>query len=205
MPASPYDQALASLVAGGVNIASDTLKAMITTSAYTPDPQAHNFKSDVTNEASGTGYTAGGATLGSKTVTLTVANSWGTSRANSTAYALGDIVRPATGNGFLYQAVVAGTSGGSVPTYPTVVGQTVVDGGVTWVCKGRSVLVFDFADPSWGSSTITGRTVVVYKDTGTASTSPLLGYDSAGSDVVSSSGTWTYQVHANGFLVLFMD
>lgn len=151
------------------------------------------------------GYTAGGATLASKTATLTVANSWGTSRANSTAYALGDVVRPATGNGYLYQAVAAGTSAGTIPTYPTVVGQSVTDGSVTWVCKGRAVLALDAADPAWSSSTITARTVVIYKSTGTDATSPLIAYDSAGADVSSTAGTWTYQVNAAGFALFFLD
>lgn len=49
----------------------DTIKAMATTSAYTPDQDVHDYKDDVTNEAAGTGYTAGGATLGTKTLTYT--------------------------------------------------------------------------------------------------------------------------------------
>lgn len=46
-----------------------TLKAMLCTSGYTPNQNTHRYKSDITNEVSGTGYTAGGATLGSVTVT----------------------------------------------------------------------------------------------------------------------------------------
>lgn len=49
----------------------DTIKAMATTSAYTPDQDAHDYKDDITNEAAGAGYTAGGATLGTKTLTYT--------------------------------------------------------------------------------------------------------------------------------------
>lgn len=205
MPASLYGPAYQSLLAAEINFAADTIKAMLCTSSYTPDPLTHRYKSSVTNEVTGTGYTAGGATLASKTVTLTVANSWTIQRANSTAYALGDIVRPATGNGYVYQAVVAGTSGASIPTYPTVVGQTVTDGGVTWVCKGRAVLAIDCADPAWASSTITARTVVIYKSTGSDATSPLIAYDSAAADVSSTAGTWTYQVNALGFALFVLD
>jgi len=204
MAASLYPAIYTHLTGGSIVFASDTIKAAITTSAYTP-ALTDDFFNDVTNEVVGTGYTAGGATLASKTATLTAANSWGTSRANSTAYNLGDVVRPATGNGYLYQAVVAGTSGGSIPTYPTVVGQTVADGGVTWVCKGRYVMALDAADPSWPSSTITGRTVVIYKSTGTGSTSPLICYDTAAADVSSTNGTWTYQIATNGYALFFMD
>jgi hypothetical protein len=42
---------------------------MLVTSAYTPDQDAHTKRSDVTNEVSGTGYTAGGATITGSTVT----------------------------------------------------------------------------------------------------------------------------------------
>lgn len=50
---------------------SDTIKVMLTTSSYTPDQDTHDYKDDVTNEVSGTGYSAGGATLANKTVTYT--------------------------------------------------------------------------------------------------------------------------------------
>ena len=47
---------------------ADTIKVALTTSSYTPN-KAHNTFSQITNEVSGTGYTAGGATLGSAAVT----------------------------------------------------------------------------------------------------------------------------------------
>lgn len=203
MTAGIYGPVYESLFGAEINFGSDTCKAMLCSSSYNPDATAHRYKSSVTNEIAGAGYTAGGVTLTSKTVTRTVANSWATSRANSTAYAVGDIVRPASANGYVYQAVVAGTSAGSIPTYPTVVGQSVTDGGVTWVCKGRVVVVIDFADPSWASSTLTGRVVVIYKSTGTDSTSPLIAFDVLAADVTSTNGTWTYQVAANGIAIFF--
>jgi hypothetical protein len=58
------------------------------------------------------------------------------SRANNTLYGAGDVVRPATANGWLYQATTSGTSGGSVPSFPTIYGDTVADGGVTWRAIG---------------------------------------------------------------------
>lgn len=54
-----------------IDLLDDTIKVMLTTSAYTPDQDVHDYKDDVTNEITGTGYTAGGATLGSKTLTYT--------------------------------------------------------------------------------------------------------------------------------------
>lgn len=50
----------------------------------------------------------------------------------STAYVVGDKVVPNPRNGFYYTVTVAGTSGSTQPTFPTVVGNTVVDGTVTW-------------------------------------------------------------------------
>ena len=52
---------------------SDTIKVMLCTSAYTPNQDTHIYKSSVTNEVTGTGYTAGGATLASKTITYDTA------------------------------------------------------------------------------------------------------------------------------------
>jgi hypothetical protein len=40
-----------------------TIKCGLTTSTYTPNQDTHHFWSDITNEVSGTGYTAGGTTL----------------------------------------------------------------------------------------------------------------------------------------------
>lgn len=53
----------------------------------------------------------------------------------STAYALNDLVLPTTPPGaapLLYKATVAGTSGAAQPVWPTTLGATVVNGGVTW-------------------------------------------------------------------------
>lgn len=69
-----YGKFLSSLGNKEVDLDSDTLKVMLCTSSYTPDQDADQYKSAVTNEITGTGYTAGGATLGSVTVTYTGAS-----------------------------------------------------------------------------------------------------------------------------------
>src|SRR5437868_5460236 len=92
-----YGLALQSMLSGEINYAADTIRVMATTSAYAPNLDTHRYKSSVTNEVVGTGYTARGVALTSKTITYTAANSWATARANSTAYAVGDIVRPTAG------------------------------------------------------------------------------------------------------------
>lgn len=180
---------------------TDTIKAMLTTSSYAENLDTHETKADVTNEVVGTGYTAGGATLASKTITYTAADSWGTARANSTAYAVGDVVRPATPNGHLYRCIIAGTSGGSPPTFPTVSGNTVADGTVTWAEIGRGITQVDAADTTWPGSTITARKAVVYRSTGTDSTSPLFVLQDFGADVSTTAGTFQITWHALGLWV----
>lgn len=48
------------------------------------------------------------------------------------AYVVGDTVTSTTSVGYLYTCAVAGTSGGSEPTWPTTLNDTVADGTVTW-------------------------------------------------------------------------
>jgi hypothetical protein len=71
-------------------------------------------------------------------VTLSVkyGNAWVTND-----YDAGDIVVPTTANDYRYRCTVAGTAGGVEPVWPTVVGTTIVDGGVTWICEGSDVVV----------------------------------------------------------------
>lgn len=150
-----------------ISLSADTFKMMLMSGSYTPNLDTDDTKAGiVANELSTAGgYTAGGATLGSVALTLIAANSWAVSRANSTAYALGDIVRPASGNGHLYRCVTAGTSAGSLPTYPTVSGMTVTDGSVVWAECGTAALQWDAADVSWSSATFTARYAPIYDDT----------------------------------------
>lgn len=63
-----YGPALLSLANKEIDFDSDGLKAMVCTSAYTPNLDTHRYKSSVTGEVASAGYTAGGATLTSVTV-----------------------------------------------------------------------------------------------------------------------------------------
>lgn len=59
----------------------------------------------------------------------------------ATNYSLGDFRRPTTANGFRYEVTAdAGSSAGVEPTWPTTVGGTVVDGGITWTCRTFAVV-----------------------------------------------------------------
>jgi hypothetical protein len=62
-PLNTLKKLLSDLNAGGSSI-----KMMLTTSSYSPNQDTHQCKSDVTNEVTGTGYTAGGAVLANKAV-----------------------------------------------------------------------------------------------------------------------------------------
>lgn len=62
--------------------------------------------------------------------------------------------------------------------------------------------VFDADDVTWSTSTITARGAVVYKDTGSAATSPLICYFDFGSDQVSSSGNFTIAWNSEGIINL---
>ena len=46
-----------------IDFDTDVLKVMLTTATYVPDPDTHAYKSSVTNEVVGTGYTATGAVV----------------------------------------------------------------------------------------------------------------------------------------------
>src|SRR3954462_9923420 len=106
-----YGLAFQSMVNKEIDFDTDTIKAMLTTSSYVPNMDTHRYKSSVTNEITGTGYTAGGVTLASKTVSY------------------------------------------DPPTH---------------------TLPLSCANPTWSSSSLTARFLVVYESTGTDATSPLI-------------------------------
>ena len=122
-----------------INLASggDTIKVALVTSSYTFTPDTHDFFDDITNEVTGTGYTAGGATLGSQACTLDTTD---------------------------------------------------------------NELVFDGADVTWASSTITARGAVIYKSTGVSSTSPLIAFIDFTTNRTSDGGTFQITFAAEGIV-----
>lgn len=189
-----------------IDFGTDSIKGLLVTSSYTYSG-AHDYHNDITNEVAATGgYTAGGQSLGTCTVTLTLADAWGTQRANTTAYELGAVVRPASANTYLYQASTAGTSGGSVPTYPTNVGGTVTDGTVVWTNVGRAIVALDDdgSNLQWASSTITARGLIIYDDTpGTSATKPLIAHVDFGQDISSVNGPFDVTFSSIGIAAIF--
>lgn len=62
MASFAYDSYLDDVMAGNI-LKTDTYYVMLVTSAYTPNQGTHTKRSDITNEITGTGYTAGGQAI----------------------------------------------------------------------------------------------------------------------------------------------
>lgn len=74
MASKVYGNAIAKAFNKEVDYDTDTIKVMLLSSAYTPNQDSHSYVSDVrANEVTGTGYTAGGATIANKLVTYDAA------------------------------------------------------------------------------------------------------------------------------------
>jgi len=78
-----------------------------------------------------------------------------------TVYGAGAEVRPVAGNnGFFYYTVAGGTSAAGEPAWPVVIGNTVVDGTVTWICTGILMNRASLANGGGGSCQITSAGTV---------------------------------------------
>lgn len=145
-----------------------------------------------------------GTTTTDGTVTWTCEGAGSMIAATSTVYTVGTIVRPVTGNGFLYRCAVAGTSGGSAPSFPTTVGQTVADNTVTWENIGSGVTVFAANNPAWATATFSNARYAVISDrqTGVTTTEPVVGVTDFGSGQTGQGGTFTLQYNPQGALFL---
>ncbi len=201
-----YGNLLAHLWNGRIDWLNDTIKVALL-AGHTPAPDVDDYFDDVSADeesGTGTGYTAGGETLTGKSVTYTPANSFGTTWAASTAYKVGDIVRPTTGNGYVYRCFVAGTTGASEPTWSTTKGDNVADGTAEWEVWGTGILRVDCADPSWAGLDVgTPSHAVFYKDTGAAATSPLICVMEI--STASNGGNYTIAIDALGLLTLAVN
>lgn len=97
-----YTSCLDDLAKGAIDFDTDTFKTLLVTSSYTANKDTHTRRSDVTDEVTGTGYTAGGVTTACSVskdtandkVTLTFASpSW----PSSTITARGAVIYKSTG------------------------------------------------------------------------------------------------------------
>ena len=71
MPSLIYNSFLEDLARGAIDMDTDTFRVLLTTSAYAENKDTHLKRSDVTNEVTGSGYTAGGVVT---TITVTKDN-----------------------------------------------------------------------------------------------------------------------------------
>lgn len=78
-----YGQAMLRALSKEVDYLGDPVKLMLCTPAYALDQDAHVYKSHVTNEVVGTGYTAGGALLTNKSRTYAAGTNVTALRANN--------------------------------------------------------------------------------------------------------------------------
>lgn len=119
----PEDMANGNLIPG-----THTFKVLLTTSSYTPD-KTHSKRSHITNEVSGTGYTAGG-----KEITITVSRASGV-----TSLTLSTVTWDAPVSGFTARWAVVYRARGGAASADELVGY--LDGGGTVTANG---LLFQF-------------------------------------------------------------
>lgn len=74
MPSLIYNSAIRDNVVGNIDYDTDTFWVLLTTSAYTENKDTHTKRSDVTNEVTGTGYTAGGQAITATVAAVDTAN-----------------------------------------------------------------------------------------------------------------------------------
>ena len=55
-----FNSCIDDVARGNIDFDTNSFKAMLVTSTYTPNKDTHDKRDDVTNEVTGTGYTAGG-------------------------------------------------------------------------------------------------------------------------------------------------
>lgn len=68
-----YNSAVDDMARGAIDFDTDTFKVLLVTSSYSPNKDTHDRRDDITNEVTGTGYSAGGVTSAC-TVTKDTAN-----------------------------------------------------------------------------------------------------------------------------------
>lgn len=99
-----YNSFKQKIMDGSIDLDTDTIKVALVTSLYTPDQDSHEDFADVSNEVTGTGYTAGGVELTGKTVTKDNTNNRGIFDAGNASWenvsitARGAIVYKSTGD-----------------------------------------------------------------------------------------------------------
>lgn len=129
MASALYNSAKKKLMDGSIDIDTDTIKLALTTSSYTPDIDAHDFFDDITNEVTGTGYSAGGYTLANKSVTVDTTN-------DRAVFDADDVTSTNTTVTFRYGIIYKST--GTAATSPLI---AVIDFSANKVYSAETVLI----------------------------------------------------------------
>lgn len=179
----------------GIHLAADTYKVALFTSSAALDEDTTAYSS--TNEASGTGYTAGGATLSG--FNASIQTSTGVSISITRSSQTATVTH--TGHGFVSGQTVR-VSGATQTEYNGTFRITVTDANTyTYTVTGSpatpatgspvaayKVATLSFTNPSWASSTITARYAVIYNSTRSNKSVMVIDF---GSDITSTAGTFT--------------
>lgn len=86
----------------------------------------------------------------------------------------------------------------------TAGGQAILNPTVSF-STGQNSVILDGDDISWPESTITARYVVLYEDTGVASTSVLCGFADLGENKSSSNGDFNLNWSTSGIFEVFIQ
>jgi len=86
-----YNSFKRDIMNGSIDLDTDTINVMLVTSSYTPDQDNHDKRDDITNEVTGTNYSAGGAALAGKAVTADNTDNEGVFDANDLTWATSTI------------------------------------------------------------------------------------------------------------------
>lgn len=104
-----YNRGKRDLLNGTFDLLTSTIKVALVTSTYTPNIDTHHYFSDVTNEVSGTNYTAGGQALSNKSITEDDTNDLSYFIADDTVWT-NSTIAAARGAVIYYDTGTAGTS-----------------------------------------------------------------------------------------------
>lgn len=131
-----YNSFKVAVIDGTIDLDTDSFKVMLVTSAYTANKDTHDYRDDITNEVSGTGYSAGGAALANPAVTVDNTNdlakwdaddlTWST----ATITARGAVIYKARGGASSADELVCYIDFGADKT------STAADFAITWNASG---------------------------------------------------------------------
>jgi hypothetical protein len=202
-----YTKCALEFMGGAIDWTVTSFRVALHTSTYSPDIDTDTVQNTLGNEvAAGGGYTTGGEALTTVAEAI-VQDGSATAWSGTTAYLVGDVVRPVSANGNLFRCIIAGSSAAGEPTWTNAatVGLDIVDSTVTWENIGTSFIKLDGTDLSWTpSTTITARYAVIYVDAGDGSDF-LVGLVDFGQDESSVNGDFDINWHADGILQAFIS